>query len=554
MPAGRRARLVRIYATTMRVLASYLRLRLLRPFLSPARYAAKLEARHRRSARRIRDAIVAAGGLFIKVGQLISILSNFLPAEFRRELEGLQDQLPPKPLEEVAARIRAELGRSPDELFRDFDPVPIATASLAQVHAATLPDGRRVAVKAQHADIERIAHDDLETIRRILWLVQLVTGVRGIESYHPEISQMIAEELDFAKEASNIETIARNFAGDPMVRCPVVVHELSSRCVLTTEFVDGTKIIDFDELAARGFDRRTLAARVVGAYCRMIFVDGVYHADPHPGNIFVATDGAIVFVDFGAVGVLAPRMKEGIPAFFEGVIRRDADRITAAVRTMGFVALDPQSTDVAQRVIAYFQRRVFNEIAADTWSLGDLQVDMRGRLEALADLRKLDVSFRQLTTAFQVPKDWVLLERTLLLLLGLCTELDPTWNPMTVIRPYLEEVVLGEDRDWGAIVRSSLKEMARTAVSLPDDLQRALARANRGELEVRVPEIADAARLLYAGVHQFLYCVLAVAAGAFAFQAYDRGRTTLAIWLAIAGVAALVGLGSSMSRARRLQG
>jgi predicted unusual protein kinase regulating ubiquinone biosynthesis (AarF/ABC1/UbiB family) len=247
-------------------------------------------------------------------------------------------------------------------------------------------------------------------------------------------------------------------------------------------------------------------------------------------------------------------MKQGIPAFFEGVIRRDADRITEAVRTMGFVARDPKSTDVAQRVITYFQRRVFDEIAAESWSLGNLQVDMRSRLEALADLRRLDVSFRQLTTAFQVPKDWVLLERTLLLLLGLCTELDASWNPMTVIRPYLEEVVLGQnagDRDWSALVRSSLKEMARTAIAIPEDLQRALARTNRGELEVRVPEIADAARLLYAGVHQFIYSVLAVAAGAFAVSAYDRGHKVLTGWLLVGGVAALVGLGASIIRARR---
>lgn len=549
---GRRVRLIRIYGTTTRVLASYLWLRVRKPVLPQEQYAARLEAKHRMNARRIRDAIVAAGGLFIKVGQLISILSNFLPTEFRHELEGLQDRLPPRPLTEVTDRIRAELGRPAQELFATFDPEPIATASLAQVHAASLADGRRVAVKVQHADIDRVAHDDLVTIRHILWLVRRVSGVRGIESYHLEISQMISEELDFAKEASNIETIGRNFAGDSTVRLPVVVRELSTRCVLTTGFIDGTKITDFDELAVRGFDRRLLAARIVGAYCRMIFVDGTYHADPHPGNILVDAKGAVVFVDFGAVGVLAPHMKRGIPAFFDGVIRRDPERITEAIRTMGFVARDPASGDVAQRVIAYFQRRFFDEIAADSWGLGELQVDMRTRLDALADLRRLDVSFRQLTNTFQVPKDWVLLERTFLLLLGLCTELDPTWNPMTTIRPYLEDVVFGANKDWMATVRSTLKEVMRTALGLPEDLQRTLGRMNRGELEVRVPEIAHAARLLYAGVHQFIYSMLAVAAGAFAFTAYDHGRTFLAAWLIIAALSALVGLAASIARARRL--
>jgi ubiquinone biosynthesis protein len=548
--ANARLRLVRIYGTTVRVLASYVWLRARRPLLAPERYAALLTRSHRANARRIHDAILVAGGLFIKVGQLISILTNFLPAEFRQELEGLQDQLPPRPFDEIIARIRVELGASPDELFQEFDRTPIATASLAQVHAATLSDGRRVAVKAQHTDIEQIARVDLDTIRRLLKIVQWFTGVRGLESYHPEISQMIAEELDFSKEAENIERIGRNFAGDPMVRCPSVVYERSSRRVLTTAFVDGIKITAFDALAEAGFDRRTLAEQIVTAYCKMIFVDGVYHADPHPGNIFVGPDGGIIFVDFGAVGVLAPHMKQGIPAFFEGVIRRDPKRITDAIRTMGFVAHDAAQGDVAGRVIRYFQQRFFEQIAAESWSLGSLQVDMRTRLEALADLRKLDVSFRQLTSTFQVPKDWVLLERTLLLLLGLCTELDPSWNPMTVIRPYLEVVVLGRDRDWGELLRGSIKDMARTAIAIPDDLQRALGRVNSGDLEVRVPEITDAARVLYAASHQLIYSILGAVAGIVAFQAYDRGRIALAVALTIGGIACLVALVVSMATTR----
>jgi len=544
-------RLVRIYGTTVRVLASYLWLRLWRPLVSPGRYAVMLDERHRTNARRIHRAILDAGGLFIKVGQLISILSNFLPVEFRRELQGLQDRLPPRPFQDIEARLRAEFGQGPDDLFQSFERTPIATASLAQVHAATLLDGRRVAVKAQHADIERIARMDLDVIRRILKIVQFFTGVRGIESYHPEISQMIAEELDFTNEASNILSIARNFSGDTTVRCPTVVPERSSRRVLTTEFIDGTKITDFDGLAARGLDRRRLAERIVGAYCRMIFVDGVYHADPHPGNIFVGSDGAIAFVDFGAVGVLAPHMKQGIPAFFEGVIRRNPQRITDAIRTMGFVARNAASDDVATRVIDYFQRRFLEQLSEDSFKLGSLQVDVRSKLEALADLRRLDVTFSQLTATFQVPKDWVLLERTLLLLLGLCTELDPSWNPMTVIRPYLEDVVLGQDRDWGELLRATVKDMARTAVTIPDDLQRVLVRANRGELEMRVPEIAASARLLYAAAHQLIYAIVGTASGVIAYQAFERGRDALAWWLTAGAVASFLGVIVSMRGARR---
>src|SRR5690348_11557819 len=198
-----RFRLVRIYGTTLRVLASYTVLRARRRFIAPARYAALMEAKHRASARRIRDAIIDAGGLFIKVGQLISVLANVLPPEFRAQLEGLQDRLPPRPFGEITARIQAEFGAPPEALFTTFEREPIATASLAQVHEARLADGRRVAVKVQHADIDRIAREDLRTIRRILVIVQFFTRVRGMEAYHPEISQLIAEELDFSREAAN---------------------------------------------------------------------------------------------------------------------------------------------------------------------------------------------------------------------------------------------------------------------------------------------------------------------------------------------------------------
>jgi predicted unusual protein kinase regulating ubiquinone biosynthesis (AarF/ABC1/UbiB family) len=510
-----------------------------------------LEAKHRVNARRIRDAIVRAGGLFIKVGQLISVLANVLPPDFRAELEGLQDRLPPRDFDEIIARIRAEFGGEPDTVFASFEREPLATASLAQVHEARMADGRRVAVKVQHADIERIAAEDLETIRRILAIVQFFTRVRGMESYHPEISQMIGEELDFRREAENVARIASSFAGNRLVRMPRVVPERSTGTVLTTEFVDGAKVIDFAAIESMGLDRRTVAEHVVSAYCRMIFVDGVYHADPHPGNLFVAPDGAIVFVDFGAVGEMSDDMRRGVREFFDGVIRRDAAQITNGVRTMGFIARDAGSIDVAQRVIDYFQRTVFEQLTTESWGLGQLQLDMRAKLDTMADLRRLDVSFRKLAATFQVPKNWVLLERTLLLLIGLCIELAPSWNPMTVIRPYLEGVVAGPDRSWSDLIVTAIKEMAKSATVLPEDVRQTLGRANRGELEIRVPEISAAARLIYSGARQLIYAVIGTAAGVLSYQAYDRGQKYIAGPLLVVAIVFLGGLAWSMTASRR---
>jgi predicted unusual protein kinase regulating ubiquinone biosynthesis (AarF/ABC1/UbiB family) len=548
-----RFRLARAYSVTIRVLASYLWLRLWRPLLGPDAYARGLVERHRRNARRVERTILELNGLFIKVGQLISILTNFLPEEFRSGLEGLQDQVPARPLEQIRGRIRAEFGKEPEELFAWFDPVPIASASLAQVHEARLHDGRRVALKVQHADIDQIVRLDLRAIRRILGIIQLFTRIRGLESYHSEVREMILEELDFSKEAEHIKLIAGQFS-DPMVGFPVVVPEFSTKRVLTTEFVDGTEVTDIASLEEQRIDRTSLAERILTAYCQMIFIDGVYHADPHPGNILVRPDGAVVFLDFGAVGELSPQMKDGIPMFLEGVIRRDNQRITSALRRMGFVARveDPNvAGDVAERVIEYFQRRFLEDLTIESWSLSEVQVDMKTKLEAMADLRKLDISFRDLTSTFEVPKDWVLLERTLLLLLGLCTFLDPALNPMRTIQPYLQEFVLGKDRDWVALTRTAVRDMALSALTIPEGIQRFLARANRGELEVRIHGLRESASLVYAAAHQLMYSLLATGSAVISYLSRERGDTVVA--LGAGGVTAffLLCLAGSLVSARR---
>jgi predicted unusual protein kinase regulating ubiquinone biosynthesis (AarF/ABC1/UbiB family) len=548
-------RVARAYLVTMRVLASYLWLRLWRPLLGPEAYERGLVERHRTNAARVERTIVELKGLFIKVGQLISILTNFLPEDFRSGLEGLQDQVPARPVEQIVSRIRMEFGKEPEELFAWFDPVPIASASLAQVHEARLHDGRRVALKVQHADIDEIVRLDLTAIRRILGIIQLFTRIRGLESYHSEVREMILEELDFAQEAEHIVRIAAHFESDPMVDFPTVVPEFSTRRILTTEFVDGTKVTDVAALESHGVDRTALAQRILTAYCQMIFIDGVYHADPHPGNILVRPDGGIVFLDFGAVGELSPQMKDGIPMFLEGVIRRDTQRITTALRRMGFVARAEgpamSGGDVAERVIEYFQRRFLEDLTIESWSLREVQVDMRTKLEAMADLRKLDISFRDLTSTFEVPKDWVLLERTLLLLLGLCTFLDPALNPMRTIQPYLQEFVLGRDRDWVGLTRSALRDMALSALTIPEGIQRFLVRANRGELEVRLHGLRDSASLVYAAAHQLMYSVLATGAAVISYLSHERADSTVA-----AGAGAVAGffllcLAGSLFAARR---
>jgi len=550
-----RFRATKAYALTVRILSGYAWLRLWRPLLGPSLYNARLVERHRANSKRLTRAILELGGLFIKVGQLISILTNFLPPEFRAELEQLQDSVPARPPDEVNARLRKELGKSPAELFSAFDPVPIASASLAQVHVAVTHDGRRVAVKVQHADIEEISKLDLEILRHILGLVQFVVRLRGLESYHADIAQLIGEELDFEQEARNIAAIRANFAGNAEVHFPVVVPELSTQRVLTTEFVDATKVTDFYALDALGIDRPALADRILRAYCQMVFVDGVYHADPHPGNILVHPDGSITFIDFGAVGRLAPSMKAGVPMFWDGVIKRDAARITAALRQMGMIARDQALGDdgVAERIITYFQKRFLEQMTLESFSLKDIQVDMKTKLEAMADLKKLDVSFRNLSRAFQVPKEWVIFERASILLLGLGTQIDPDMNPIRTVGPFLQEFVLGHDADWKGQIAGTIREMALSAIAIPDKANRLLDLANRGDVRLQIPGLTESAILLYAAAQQILFAFLSVAIGGFTFLFDARGNRVLATLAWVAAALCFVALLGSIMRARSLR-
>jgi ubiquinone biosynthesis protein len=517
-PPRGRLRYWTAYWTTARIVLSYLSLKVQSRFRSPAAIDELARRKHLKNARRVHRTIARLQGLFIKIGQLISIMTNFLPEEFRAELEGLQDQVPPRPYAEVEQRFIEELGKAPRELFAEFDERPIASASIGQVHKAKLPTGESVAVKVQYPDIEEIVSIDLRALRRIFRVISWFIPYQGMESLYREIRAMVLQELDFRAEADNVERIASAFVKRSGVSFPTVRRELSTARILTTEWIDGVKASDRTRLNAMGIDRSKLARAVVHAYCQQIFTDGVYHADPHPGNLLIRKSPSgelnIVFIDFGAVAEISPKMRRGIVDLIQAGIARDTPRVVQAMKDMGFIArgADPAIFD---KVIDFMHQKFQEEIQLESFSLKDVKFDPQKSIENLADLRRMDVSIRDLADHFHVPKEWILLERTVLLIMGLCTELDPSLNPVQVIRPYLEEFVLGKDRDWSAFVIDSTKDVAATVFALPSEVRKFVQRAQRGELEVKFRGIEEHARLVYALGHQIIYAAMGITAGAF---------------------------------------
>ncbi|MCA9664387.1 MAG: AarF/ABC1/UbiB kinase family protein [Myxococcales bacterium] len=528
-------RILKAYLVTLVVLSSYLWLRLRARYRENAFVAARLERIHRKNARRIYRAISELQGLYIKVGQLFSIMTNVLPEAFRTELEALQDRVPPRDYDSIEKRFRDEFdGRGPEDLFEYFDPIPIASASIGQVHEARLPGGHRVAVKVQYPDIEEIVRADLIALRRIFALLHRFVPYQGLDAVYNEIREMVLLELDFTIEAKNGETVAKNFEGRDDVRFPRVIRELSTERILTTEFVEGVKVNDVSRLAKLGIDRGALARLVIESYCEQIFHHGVYHADPHPGNILVSEGPTIHFLDFGAVAELSPKNREGLITLVQGAINRDTQKITTALREMGFLAhrADPLVYD---RVVEYFHERLHKELKLESFNLKDIKIDPQEIFENLADLKRMDISLADITDTFRVPREWIMLERTILLLMGLCTELDPELNPMDVIKPHVEAFVLGDEGDWSRFMLDTSRDIALSLISLPADIRKFTSRAMSGDMRIRVEGQQEAARLYYALGHQVIYTALGIAAGVAAMHFEQRGHETA---MTVAGGAA----------------
>ena len=478
-------------------------------------------------------------------------MTNFLPEELRSGLKNLQDAVPARPYQQIERRIIEELGKPPLEVFAAFDETPIASASLGQVHEATTRDGQRVAVKVQHLGVDAMAKRDLKTIRHIVGIVQFFLKMRGLDNFYNEIRAMVMDELDFNHEAAHIESIAKNFAGNDKLVFPRVVPSLSTSRVLTMEFVDGIKITNRDQLEAAGLDPSAIARDLLTAYCQMIFVDGVYHADPHPGNIFVQKDGRLVFLDFGAVGQLSDPMRRGVSAFLEAIIKADEAQLIKSLETMGFLRTGANESEAATRVIEYFHRKFQEEIKLEDFSLSSIKIDTRKGFESLADIRKMDIGIREISSAFYVPREWVLLERTSLLLAGICTHLDPDMNPANTIRPYLEEFVLGKDKDWSELLFELLQEKLLSFISLPGLVEKAVTRTLAGQVTFGVRGLSNGVERLYAAGHQLIFSFLAVAAAGIGLYFYDVGAVENAELAGYASAGFLAALALSIMRARR---
>jgi predicted unusual protein kinase regulating ubiquinone biosynthesis (AarF/ABC1/UbiB family) len=390
---------------------------------------ARRAERMRRFARRFVDVAMRFRAGLIKLGQVASLRVEVLPEVITDELARLQDRVDPHPFAEISGQIERELGAPPQDLFLEFDARPIAAASLGQVHAATAQDGRRLAVKILYPGIERSVAVDLAMARLALWLFDFFT-VGDLAALHRELARSIQGEMDYVREGRAAEEIAANLSRDAALwqhlRVPTIHWDLTTRRILAMEFIDGVKINDFAILDAQGARREDLVLWASRAFLHMMFRDGFFHCDPHPGNLIVDPQGRIGIIDFGMNERVSPELLAAIRDNMVATVTRDADLFASSLHASG--AIDASDIDVARQLAELnFDPAYFNLTPQEmaNLDLGAYLLRMRGQMKRLRN--------------FRLPTGIAMWWRALSVLYGVVLELAPGLRPLDVIGPYVLE-------------------------------------------------------------------------------------------------------------------
>ncbi len=497
------------YWTAFRVFMSYCWLRLKSKFFGKNYYKRHIKNLHLKNADRVKAGIQELQGLFIKFGQLISNLSNVLPQEFRAPLEELQDHVSAKPFEEIEQTIQKQLGKKPSEIFSNFQKEPLAVASIGQVHRAEI-NGQQVVVKIQHQNIDVIAGADLQILKNLVKLHAYFMHMEGLDHTYNQVEQMVKEELDYAKEAEAMQSISDNLKEVPdlQIVIPEIYPAYSTAKVLTMHYCEGTNISHIEKLKVWNLDLEDIATRLIKLYCKMIVKDGFYHADPHPGNILVNSAGEIILLDFGAVAHLTEATKKALPELIEAVVRNDTEQIVNALKTMGFIGSDSASKKYIKKLVHIFKEFLEEEVEFDGLNFQNIKLNS-GLASITSVLNKVDL--KDVSNNIKIPKDYILLNRTLVLLMGNAFQLAPTLNAIDVARPYIKEHVLQEEYSFTNLIVKTLKSQIATGMSLPGELSQFLKSANESTLESEMTEMNLTLQRIYFLGKQFLWVTILIA-------------------------------------------
>ncbi|MDE3074764.1 MAG: AarF/ABC1/UbiB kinase family protein [Chloroflexota bacterium] len=423
-------------------------------------------------AEHLRMVLEDLGTTFIKVGQIVSTRPDLLPPEYQQELAKLQDAAPPVSGEAIQQVIQGELGAPVDTLFASFDPTPVAAASIGQAHAATLADGTEVVIKVRRPGVVGQVEEDLQILLNLAtaaahrWEVADDYDVAGIAQ---EFSQTLRAEMDYIREGRNAERIASNFAGDETIHVPRIFWDLTTQRVLTLERIHGMKLTEATVQEGADSQRRAMAEKAAAFLLKMVFEDGFFHADPHPGNLFLEPDGRIGLIDFGMVGSVDDKTQEQLVLLLLAITSQDADQLVDAFLDLG-VARRRVERSLLRQDLEHLLSRYYG-LPLGEIALGELIPD------ALAVVRRHHL---------QLPANLALLLKTVVMEEGLVTQIDPTFNLTSFLAPYAKSLMLRRFAPglWLSRFGHAGLDAARLGVEMPLRVRRLLAEVERGGLEV----------------------------------------------------------------------
>ncbi|MGJ5674716.1 MAG: ABC1 kinase family protein [Nostochopsis sp.] len=445
----------------------------------------KQAARRKALAVWIRNTLLDLGPTFIKVGQLFSTRADIFPSEYVEELSKLQDKVPAFSYQQVETIIEQELGKKIPELFASFEAIPLAAASLGQVHKAVLRSTEAVVVKVQRPGLKKLFEIDLRILKGIARYFQShPKWGRGRDwiGIYEECCRILWEEIDYLSEGRNADTFRRNFRTYDWVKVPRVYWRYTSSRVLTLEYAPGIKISQYEAIEAAGLDRKQIARQGAQAYLLQLLDNGFFHADPHPGNIAVSPDGALIFYDFGMMGRIKSNVREGLMETLFGIASKDGDRVVQSLVNLGALApvedMGPVRRSV-QYMLDHFMDKPF-----ENQSVAAISDDL------------YEIAYDQ---PFRFPATFTFVMRAFSTLEGVGKGLDPEFNFMEVAQPYAMQLMTNMNGSDG---NSFLNELGRqaaqvssTALGLPRRLEDTLEKLERGDVRLRVRSV-ETERLL----------------------------------------------------------
>ena len=435
---------------------------------------------HRLSApERLRLMFEELGPTFIKLGQVLACRPDMLPIEYSRELTKLTDAVAPFPSKKAKEIIEQDLHGPVERIFAAFDDIPVAAASIAQVHRATLLDGTEVMVKVQRPDIDKIIDRDISIMRGIADLIESRVpelapfNVPGIVD---EFAHTIKKELDFFIEAANAAQLRNNFEKSDVLYIPRIFSELSTKRVLVLERIEGIRINEFQRLDEAGFDRREIARKGAAAYFKMMLRDGLFHADPHPGNIFVLPDGRLGLVDFGIMGRVTEENMEFFANIFVALAEHNYDALVRQYVNLGFLSEESLNIEKFEREM----KEDLAELLEPYYGMQVKQIDFGAYIDRVTHIL-LHHKLRQ-------PSNLYLMDKTLITLEGLLKQLDPSFNYFEAAQPYVAELVRRRRNPLRAVqaVRKSMADFADVFTQLPRQMKATYRKFMQGDLKVNI--------------------------------------------------------------------